>query len=182
MILSLLYQKDIKIFLDFLFFPRTITGWNKLPQETVSSQSLCIFKSKLNQYNFISILTFTVILYILVQFYFLAFQSWRDVVPRFCRHNDIQIQIQIQLLPCHLQVQNWDVRNYTYIKIRGQLCLFRLVYLRCGSFVGKIGGKQDISLVPACWRKGIVIHEIGKYYRSLLQNFIYKITKIVRTL
>ena len=29
------------------FFPRTITDWNKLPQETVSSQSLCIFKSKL---------------------------------------------------------------------------------------------------------------------------------------
>ena len=32
----------------FSFFPRTITEWNKLPQETVSSQSLCIFKSKLN--------------------------------------------------------------------------------------------------------------------------------------
>ena len=29
------------------FFPRTITEWNKLPQETVSSQFLCIFKSKL---------------------------------------------------------------------------------------------------------------------------------------
>ena len=32
----------------FSFIPRTITEWNKLPQETVSSQSLCIFKSKLN--------------------------------------------------------------------------------------------------------------------------------------
>ena len=32
----------------FSFFPRTITEWNKLPQETVSSQSLCISKSKLN--------------------------------------------------------------------------------------------------------------------------------------
>ena len=31
----------------FSFFPTTITEWNELPQETVSSQSLCIFKSKL---------------------------------------------------------------------------------------------------------------------------------------
>ena len=56
-------HKDI---FRFSFFPRTITEWNKLPQETVSSQSLCIFKSKLNQNNFISILAFTVILHILV--------------------------------------------------------------------------------------------------------------------
>ena len=28
-------------------FPRTITEWNKLPKETVTSQSLSIFKSKL---------------------------------------------------------------------------------------------------------------------------------------
>ena len=33
--------------LKFSFFPRTITEWNKLPEGTVSSQSLCIFKSKL---------------------------------------------------------------------------------------------------------------------------------------
>ena len=38
-------HKDI---FRFSFFPRTVTEWNKLPQETVSSQSLCIFKSKLN--------------------------------------------------------------------------------------------------------------------------------------
>ena len=38
-------HKDI---FRFSFFPRTITEWKKLPQETVSSQSLCIFKSKLN--------------------------------------------------------------------------------------------------------------------------------------
>ena len=37
-------HKDI---FRFSFFPRTITEWNKLPEETVSSQSLCIFKSKL---------------------------------------------------------------------------------------------------------------------------------------
>ena len=37
-------HKDI---FRFSFFPRTITEWNKLPQETVSSQSLGIFKSKL---------------------------------------------------------------------------------------------------------------------------------------
>ena len=37
-------HKDI---FRFSFFPRTIPEWNKLPQETVSSQSLCIFKSKL---------------------------------------------------------------------------------------------------------------------------------------
>ena len=38
-------HKDI---FRFSFFPRTITEWNKLPQKTVSSQSLCIFKGKLN--------------------------------------------------------------------------------------------------------------------------------------
>ena len=37
-------HKDI---FRFSFFPRTITEWNKLPEEIVSSQSLCIFKSKL---------------------------------------------------------------------------------------------------------------------------------------
>ena len=37
-------HKDI---FRFSFFPRTITEWNKLPEETVSSQPLCIFKSKL---------------------------------------------------------------------------------------------------------------------------------------
>ena len=37
-------HKDI---FRFSFFPRTIPEWNKLPLETVSSQSLCIFKSKL---------------------------------------------------------------------------------------------------------------------------------------
>ena len=31
----------------FSFFPRTIAEWNKLPEETVSSQSLHTFKSKL---------------------------------------------------------------------------------------------------------------------------------------
>ena len=34
------------------FFPRTITEWNKLPEESVSSQSLCIFKSKLIYFSF----------------------------------------------------------------------------------------------------------------------------------
>ena len=38
-------HKDI---FRFSVFPRTITEWNKFPQETVSSQSLCIFKSKLS--------------------------------------------------------------------------------------------------------------------------------------
>ena len=29
------------------FFPTTITEWNKLPKEAVTTQSLCIIKSKL---------------------------------------------------------------------------------------------------------------------------------------
>ena len=37
-------RKDI---FRFSFFPRTITKWNNLPKETVTSQSLSIFKSKL---------------------------------------------------------------------------------------------------------------------------------------
>ena len=36
-----------KPLIDNAGFPTTITEWNKLSQETVSSQSLCIFKSKL---------------------------------------------------------------------------------------------------------------------------------------
>ena len=41
MILSLLYRKDTRIFLDFFHLSaRTITEWNKLPKETVTSQSL----------------------------------------------------------------------------------------------------------------------------------------------
>ena len=41
-------SKGHKDIFRFSFFPRTITEWNKLPQETVSNQSLCIFKRKLN--------------------------------------------------------------------------------------------------------------------------------------
>ena len=37
-------HKDI---FRFSFSPRTITEWNKLPQEIVSRQPLCIFKRKL---------------------------------------------------------------------------------------------------------------------------------------
>ena len=35
-----------------------LTEWNKLSQETVSSQSLCIFKSKLIKYNFYQYFSF----------------------------------------------------------------------------------------------------------------------------
>ena len=37
-------HKDI---FRFSFFSRTITEWNKISEETISSQSLFIFKSKL---------------------------------------------------------------------------------------------------------------------------------------
>ena len=51
-------QKDI---FRFSFFPRTIIEWNKLLEETVSSQSFCI-----SSLIFIRSLAFTVVLYILL--------------------------------------------------------------------------------------------------------------------
>ena len=35
-----------------------------------------------------------------------------------------------------------------------------LVLGRCWSWIGRIGGPQDISIGPGCEDKGIVIHEI----------------------
>lgn len=32
---------------------------------------------------------------------------------------------------------------------------------RCASYVGRIGGRQEIFLGPRCWFKGTVVHEIG---------------------
>ena len=40
-------SKGHKVFFEFSFFPRTKTEWNKLPKETVTSQYLSVFKSKL---------------------------------------------------------------------------------------------------------------------------------------
>lgn len=40
-------QKGHNDIFRFSFFPSTITEWNKLPIEAVTTQSLCIIKSKL---------------------------------------------------------------------------------------------------------------------------------------
>lgn len=39
-------------------------------------------------------------------------------------------------------------------------CIFFPQNLRCWSYVGRIGGKQDISIGSGCGFKGTVIHEI----------------------
>ena len=44
-VFKFIVPKGHKNIFRFFFFPRTITAWNKLPQETVSSQSLCILKA-----------------------------------------------------------------------------------------------------------------------------------------
>ena len=31
----------------------------------------------------------------------------------------------------------------------------------CFSYVGRIGRRQDITLARRCWKRGIVVHEIG---------------------
>lgn len=31
----------------------------------------------------------------------------------------------------------------------------------CSSYVGRIGRRQDITLARRCWKRGIVVHEIG---------------------
>ena len=45
--------KGHKEYFRFSFFPKTITEWNRLPKETVTSQSLSIFNSKLFRLSFI---------------------------------------------------------------------------------------------------------------------------------
>ena len=45
--------KGHKEYFRFSFFPQTITEWNRLPKETVTSQSLSIFNSKLFRLSFI---------------------------------------------------------------------------------------------------------------------------------
>ena len=46
-------SKGHKEYFRFSFFPKTITEWNRLPKETVTSQSLSIFNSKLFRLSFI---------------------------------------------------------------------------------------------------------------------------------
>ena len=46
-----------------------------------------------------------------------------------------------------------------------------VVYLfRCWSEVGRVGGKQQISLEDGCWHRATVTHEIGK--NKILQHLI----------
>ena len=47
MTFKFIVPKGHKDIFRFSSFPRTIAEWNKLPKETVTSQSLSIFKSKL---------------------------------------------------------------------------------------------------------------------------------------
>lgn len=44
------------------------------------------------------------------------------------------------------------------------------LYIRCASFVGRIGRRQEVFLGPRCWFKGTVVHEIGKYIVILRQR------------
>lgn len=41
-------------------------------------------------------------------------------------------------------------------------------FLSCWSYVGRQGGRQNISLDEGCWDIGTVVHEIGMYEKMTL--------------
>ena len=85
-------HKDI---FRFSLFPTTITEWKKLSKKNCY-QSISLWLSLTSSlYQFL----FVVLAFIVI-FYFLAFQSWRDVPPGCCRqnHHDLDLHLEDILL------------------------------------------------------------------------------------
>ena len=48
--------------------------------------------------------------------------------------------------------------------------LLTFVYCRCYSKIGKVGGRQKISIGKGCASHGIVVHEIGNWQNESLHR------------